>query len=132
MSNILFSSNRTWKQRFSGAFSGLLIAIKEEASCKVHAAVTLLVLAAALILHINKLEFCIIVLCVGCVWAAELINSAIEWLAHAVDENVNPKIAVALDISSAAVLVMAFGSIIIGIVVFLPYLLHNFFHSFMF
>ena len=53
------------------------------------------------------------------VLVAEMLNTAMEVLAKAVDPDVNPHVRDALDIGSAAVLLAAAGAVVVGGIVFL-------------
>jgi diacylglycerol kinase len=56
------------------------------------------------------------------VLVTEMLNSALERMAKAVDAKYNPHVRDALDMGSAAVLLAAIASVILGVLVFLPYL----------
>jgi hypothetical protein len=64
-------------------------------------------------------EWCLLGLCVGAVIGAELLNTALEQLAQAIDREHNPQIGAALDMSAAGVLVVALAAAVVGAAVFL-------------
>ena len=107
----------TWSKKFRHAFRGLRIGSRGQNSFLVHIPVACFVLAAAIQLHVSPLEWCILVLCIASVIGAELFNTAIEHLAKAVTKEFNPHVRDALDIASAAVLVVSLGAAVIGILV---------------
>jgi diacylglycerol kinase len=72
------------------------------------------VLAAAAQLRVTTIEWCVLVLCITVVLSAELLNAALETMARAITANFHPDLRDALDISAAAVLVAALGSIVVG------------------
>jgi diacylglycerol kinase len=78
---------------------------------------------AAIVLRVSLVEGCVLGLCVTLVFAIELANTAIEYLARAVTLDENPFVRNALDVSSSAVLMAALGSAGIGLAIFLPKLL---------
>ncbi|RKZ84214.1 MAG: hypothetical protein DRR19_18035 [Candidatus Parabeggiatoa sp. nov. 1] len=51
-----------------------------------------------------------------------LINTAFEFLADAVSPNYHPLIGLAKDAAAGAVLISAIGSVVIGLIVIVPYL----------
>ena len=104
----------SWSQKFKHAFRGLRIGSRGQDSFLVHIPVACFVLAAAAQLHVNTISWCILVLCIVTVISAELFNTAIEHLAKAITEDFNPHIRDALDIASAAVLVVALGAAVVG------------------
>ncbi|MEZ6116565.1 MAG: diacylglycerol kinase [Pirellulaceae bacterium] len=107
----------TWKQKFRHAFRGLRVGSRGQSSFLVHIPVACFVLAVAAQVRVSTLEWCILVLCITMVIAAELFNSAIECLAKAVTREYDPYVRDALDIASAAVLVAALGSVVIGAII---------------
>ena len=110
---------RSWLQKFARAFQGMWLGMRGQSSFAVHVVVGLLVILAATVLGANRIEWCILLLCITVVLTAEMFNSALEHLAGAVDRKENRLIAQALDIGSAAVLMSAIGASIVGLVVFL-------------
>jgi diacylglycerol kinase len=104
---------RTWYEKFRDAFRGMRTGMRGQSSFQVHIGVTIVVIVLAALLRCAFLEWCILLLCIGGVLTAEMINSAMEYLAKAIDENHNPHLGDALDTGSAAVL---FASLVAGAV----------------
>jgi len=109
-------------QSFRYAFRGLWQLVRSQANARIHACATLAVVAAGVIIGITRYEWCLITLACVAVWAAEALNTAIEWLADAASPEFHPLIQNAKDVAAGAVLIAAMGSVIIGILVFGPYL----------
>jgi len=76
------------------------------------------VIVAAAVLKVSIAEWSILLLCITIVLAAEMLNTALEHLAKAIDRSENQHIGTALDIGSAAVLVAAIGAMVVGGIVF--------------
>jgi diacylglycerol kinase len=110
--------SRAWKQKFADAFRGLREGVRGGSSFVVHGLVALAVLAAAGALGMDAVQWCILLLCISGVLAVEFFNSALEALARAITRAENPHIRDALDIASGAVLVAAFGSVAVGLLLF--------------
>jgi diacylglycerol kinase (ATP) len=81
-----------------------------------------IVLIMGFLLHIKRLEWVLVLLCMGLVLAAEMINTTIEKLSDIVSPQKNEQIRVIKDISAAAVLLSSFIAMISGLIIFLPYL----------
>ncbi len=109
----------SWVQKFRCAFRGTKLGVRGESSFFVHFFMAAAVLAAALILQAALLEWCVLLLCIGAVMTTEMLNSALERLAKAIDQRHNPHIRDALDIGSGAVLVASLSSAVVGAVIFL-------------
>ena len=63
-----------------------------------------------------------IVICIGLVIAAELFNSAIERLVDLVSPQRHPVAGQVKDIAAGAVLVCALAAMVVGLIIFVPYL----------
>lgn len=112
-----------WLDKFRCAFRGWWIGSLSQTSFGVHYLVGFAVIGLAFLLRCETHEWGLLILSIGLVWMAELMNSAIEALSRAVSEDYNPHIRDALDIASGAVLVMSLGVAVIGCIIFIPKLL---------
>jgi diacylglycerol kinase len=109
--------------KFRSAFRGLTQGVRHETNFFFHMFAAAVTVAAAAVFQISAIEWCLVVLCITAVFTAEMFNTAIESLAMAVSRQYNPRIADALDIAAAAVSVVAVGAVIVGGLIFVPYLL---------
>ena len=110
--------SRPWKRKFADAFRGLREGVRGGSSFSAHFAAAAAVFALAAALRLDAASWCILLLCVAGVLAAEMFNSALESLARAITTEEHPHLRDALDIASGAVLTAAFGSIAVGFVLF--------------
>ena len=78
------------------------------------------------VLKINSIEWLIILGCSMLVLSLELMNTAIEKICDLITKDIHPVIKVVKDISAAAVLIAAIGSLFTGVIIFLPKLLNLF------
>lgn len=108
---------------FKYAFEGIISSFKTERNMKIHVIVMILVIIVGILLKINKYEWIICIICFSIVISGELFNTAIETVVDMVMPNKNEKAKLAKDISAGAVLVMAIGSAIIGLIIFVPKIL---------
>lgn len=111
---------------FQYAFNGLKILTIEEHNARIHLAATVVVILISVYFKITRFEWMAVLLCIGLVWIAEAFNSAIENLADLVCAEQHPTIKKIKDLSAGAVLVAASMALVIGLVVFLPYLMKLF------
>lgn len=105
---------------FGFAFSGLKQSFKAEVNLKVHLIFALLVLLAGWCFDISKMEWVAVVICIGCVFAMELVNTAIERLVDLVSPKFNAKAGLVKDIAAAAVLIASMMSLAVGLIIFVP------------
>lgn len=108
---------------FKYAFKGIILNFKEEANFRFHLFVALLVIAAAFYLHLDKLEFTIICICIGLVIAAEAFNTSIENLTDLVSPEKHELAAKAKDSAAAGVLIISVTAGFVGLIIFLPKLI---------
>jgi diacylglycerol kinase len=109
--------SRGWVKKFLDSCRGVKIAIRGEVNYFVHLFATAIVVVIALQLGVTQLQWCLLTLCIVGVISAEMVNSAIERLARTITREHHPEIRDALDIASGAVLVMAIGSVIVGLLI---------------
>lgn len=114
---------QTQAHSFAVAFASIGRALKSELHMKIHACVAVLALLACWVLGVEPFGWCLVIICIGCVIAAELFNTALEALADKVSPEYDPLIKVAKDTAAGAVLVLAIMAVVVGLVVFVPKLL---------
>lgn len=108
---------------FKYAFNGIFETLKKERNIKIHFCIMLLVIILGIILHISKSEWIICIVLFSIVIAGELFNTAIENVVNNLMPEKNEFARMAKDASAGAVLVLAIGASIIGIIIFLPKIL---------
>ena len=106
---------RTWGRKFSDALRGLKIAFRSEINFFVHLFAAVVAGVAGGIVTMTDERWCIYIICVTIVLAAELFNTAIERLARAVTREEHPEVRDALDIAAGAVLMTSIGAAIVGV-----------------
>ncbi|AEH47181.1 diacylglycerol kinase family protein [Parageobacillus thermoglucosidasius] len=114
---------RKERKRFACAWAGIVAAVREETHMRIHIALAVIALVVAAILHISKLEWLILLLTIGSVITLELVNTAIERAVDLVTTDFHPLAKAAKDIAAGAVLIAAVVAVVVGIIIFLPYLL---------
>lgn len=108
---------------FGYAWKGIRCCIGKEQNLSFHLIAAIIVVIAGFILSITKIEWTIVILCIGVVIAAELFNTAIERLVDLVSPQQHPIAGKVKDIAAGAVLVCAVAAAIIGLIIFVPYLI---------
>ena len=108
---------------FRYAFKGIADLIRHTPNARIHLFVTLCVLIAGFFFGITRIEWCMIILCIALVFAAEAANTAIEYLTDLVSPEYHPLAGKTKDVAAAAVLLAAIGAAIVGMLIFVPYLM---------
>lgn len=110
------------REMFQVALSGIIVAFQEEKNFRFDCFVALLVILAGFFLHVSRTDWCVLMLCIGWVLMAEIMNTAIENVVDFICPHYDLKAKKIKDLSSGAVLVSCIIASIIGILIFLPYL----------
>lgn len=120
-----FSLKKRFKS-FSYAFKGMQLLIKYEHNAWIHTLATLVVVAGGFFFGISKTEWIVCILCIGCVFAAEAFNTAIEYTANYLTKEHVREIGIIKDIAAGGVLFVAIATFIIGLLIFAPYVIAMF------
>lgn len=107
--------NQPFSRRLRFALTGLAHALRSEQSLKAQVVVFILVFAAMLWVRPGALWWALVMLASAGVFAAELMNTAIEHLADHLHPDVHPQIRVVKDCAAAAVLIAVLGAIGVGV-----------------
>jgi diacylglycerol kinase len=101
-------------------YLGLAYAFGSEQNLRIHGIIAVCVIAGGFYFALTALEWIAVIFCIGLVISAECMNTAIERLADRVSLERHPLIKHAKDCSSAAVLVLAMTTAVIGFIIFVP------------
>lgn len=105
---------------FGYALKGISLFYRTQANARIQFLAALLAIGFGVWLKISFLEWTVIIMCIAMVLAAELLNTAIETLADAVDMNPNIQIGMAKDLAAGSVLITSIGSALMGGLIFIP------------
>lgn len=107
---------------FRYAAQGFVYIVRYEHNARIHLFISGVVLIMGFLLHIRRVEWVLVLLCMGFVLAAEMINTTIEKLSDVVSPQKNEQIRVVKDISAAVVLLSSLIAMIAGLIIFVPYI----------
>ena len=105
---------------FGYAFRGLGILLRTQANARIHAAATMLAVAAGFWFDISRGEWCAVIAAIGLVWTAEGLNTALEAVVDLVSPDQHPLAGRAKDVAAGAVLCAAISAFVIGLLIFGP------------
>jgi diacylglycerol kinase len=111
-------------QRIATAFGGIFTVFKEEKNFRIQFVAAIFVIFLMIFLQLNAIESSILVLTILTVLALELINSQIEKFLDLIQPELHVKVKRIKDFSAGAVLISVIGSVIIGVLIFLPHILN--------
>ena len=105
---------------------GIRFIFKRDQNIRIHVLVALLVIFFSLVLDVNPFEMGILGIMILFVIVTEMINSVIENMVDLITKEHHEEAKRAKDVSAGMVLLTASGSIIIGVLIFLPHILRLF------
>jgi diacylglycerol kinase len=105
---------------FRCAFVGFGYALRTQRNLQIHLAIGATVGVAGLVFGLSKVEWCLIALCIGLTWTAELLNTSVEVLVDLLAPEYHERARVAKDVAAAAVLCSALAAAVVGLLVFGP------------
>lgn len=112
-------------QTFNFAINGIWQVIKEERNIKIHLLFAIIAIFLGFVLEISKSEWLALILIIFLVLAAEIFNSTIEKICNLLKEKLKlgfQETTAIRNVSAGAVFLLAIGSIILGLVIFLPHI----------
>ena len=107
---------------FTYAFRGFKKTFQEEQNLKIQSFVALIVAGLGVYFHISHTEWLFLVLVIGLVLLMEFANSAVERVTDVLKPRIHDYVKEIKDIMAAAVLLASVMAVIVGLIIFLPYL----------
>lgn len=105
---------------FRCAGRGVWALVRGQTNAWIHGVATVGVAAAGWLLGVSRAEWCLLLLAMGLVWAAEGFNTAVEMLADAVAPGRDDRVGRAKDVAAGAVLLASVAAAAVGVLVLLP------------
>ena len=103
---------------FGYAFQGIRTLVTTQPHAQLHLLATIVVVTAGIRVGLRRWEWVAITLCIGMVWMAEALNTALEFLADEVSLEQRERIGKAKDVAAGGVLIVAMISVVIAALVF--------------
>jgi len=113
---------RTLSESFRFALEGIAYAFRTQRNVRIHVAAAALVALVAWAVGVSGAGLALLVVAIGTVLAAELFNTAVEAAVDLVTPDFHPLAGAAKNVAAGGVLVLAAAAVVIGYLVFRPYL----------
>lgn len=107
---------------FQYALAGIFFAARHERNVQIHFLAAFCVISAGFYFHITAVEWLILLLTIGIVISLEMVNTAIEKTVDLVTEEFQSLAKIAKDVAAGGVLFFSCIAVIIGAIIFLPYM----------
>ena len=117
----MFSLRRLSKS-FQYAFRGFKKIFREEKNLQLEVIVAIIVLSLGIYFKINRFEWSFLLIVIFLVLLAETLNSAIERLSDVLKPRIHQYVKDIKDIMAAAVLLSSVLAVVVGIIIFTPYI----------
>lgn len=111
---------RKYIDSFRYAFEGIVHGMKTEKHLRFHLFSAIIVIGLSMWTGLSQVEWFIVLLLIGGMFALELMNAAIERVVDLVTTDYALLAKQAKDLAAGAVLVYAFVSACIGLIIFIP------------
>lgn len=105
---------------FRFAFRGIATLLRTSVNARIHIAAAVAVITLGVAVGLGTIEWCLVIIAISMVIAAEALNSALEFLADHTAPEWHEAVERIKDLSAGAVLLAAAGALAVGLLVFLP------------
>ena len=111
---------------FSYAFEGINYALNHDQNLVIHFITAFLVILASIFFRVNSFEMGILGVMIILVITTEMINTTMEKMVDLITKEHRVEAKIAKDVSSGMVLITALGSVVVGLLIFIPHILKFF------
>lgn len=113
-------------KRFKHPFEGLIALLRKDKNFLLHLIAALFVIIISVLFNITRTEWLFIIIAISAVLFMEVINTSVEYVVDLVIDEYHPLAKYAKDTASLAVLIASMMSLLIGMIIFIPYILKLF------
>ncbi|OGH08203.1 MAG: hypothetical protein A2152_00585 [Candidatus Levybacteria bacterium RBG_16_35_6] len=117
------NKNNNLGTSFYCAFKGIGFALKYNRNLRVHFLIAFLVIILSIFFRVNAFEMGILGVMILVVISSEMINTSIEEMTDLITKEHREEARIAKDVSAGMVLLSTIGSIVVGILIFVPHIL---------
>lgn len=107
---------------FRHAYNGLVYAFSKELNLRLELLAAMAVVAAMVILQVERWEAVSLLAVIFAVLILEMVNTLVERLVNIFKPRMHPYAKVIKDMMAAIVLLASFAAILVGIIIFWPYI----------
>ena len=112
--------DRSIVSSFRCAFAGLWYVLTTQRNARIHLLITIGVVALGAWLELSLTQWALLVLTIGFVLAAEMLNTVAERLVDLISPGYHPLAGTVKDVTAGAVLLSAITSVIVGLLILGP------------
>ncbi len=105
------------------ALKGIIYALKKEQNLQIELVIGVVVIALMFILNLSVMERVAILMMITAVLVLEILNTTIERIVDMASPRLHPLAETIKNLTAGAVLITSVGAVIIGTIIFYPYIL---------
>ena len=117
----MISIKRLFKS-FRYAVRGMMKTLREEQNLHIQSAAAIFVVIMGAYFGLTRIEWIALILVIGLVIIMEVVNSAIERVTDVLKPRLNTYVKEIKDIMAAAVMLASIIAVLVGLIVFIPYI----------
>lgn len=114
----------SFQTSFRCALRGLIYVIKNERNFRTEVAVLVGIVFLSIVLNIKMWEFIVVIFLITWVLVTELINTVVERVVDILEPRIHPFARLIKDIMAGVVLLSAGMSALVGLIIFIPYIIN--------
>jgi len=107
-------------ESFRCALAGVAYVLRTQRNAHIEIAATAIVIAVGLWLQVTRLEWVLLATTIGLVFAAEMINTAVECAVDLITLEHIPLARIAKDVAAGGVLITILAACVVGLLIFGP------------
>ncbi len=115
------SKGKEWF-RFKCSLKGIVYGFVRESHFRFQCFFALIVVAVAIWFKVKAIEWALLVIVIGLVLVSEMLNTVVEDIMDFIHPNIDERVGHIKDLAAGSVLVSVVIAMIVGLLVFLPYL----------
>jgi len=119
--------NKSLTESFGYAFEGLWHALKYNKNLRIHFVAAFIVIGLSIFFHTTPFEKGILGIMILLVISSEMINTSLEEMVNLITNEHKKEAKIAKDVAAGMVLVTVVGSVIVGVLIFVPYIFKLFY-----
>ncbi|MBI3954558.1 diacylglycerol kinase family protein [Candidatus Collierbacteria bacterium] len=108
---------------FKHAFDGVLYTFRTQPNFRIHTLAAILVIFLGFTYSISSTQWLFLALTISLVFVTEMLNTSLESVTDLVTDKYHLSAKIAKDVSAGMVLLTAVASVVIGLIIFIPYLI---------
>jgi len=117
----MISIKRLFKS-FRYAIKGMMKTLREEQNLHIQSIAAIIVVVLGAYFNLTRIEWIALILVIGLVIIMEVVNSAIERVTDMLKPRLNTYVKEIKDIMAAAVMLASIIAVLVGLIVFMPYI----------